>query len=89
MRHKLRVVALEYGDHICLPFCLTLTDRSDVLIYEDWVAVRAYQHRTDGASCTLVCLVHERHTLRLQLAMQFAHIDEGIQLLGITAPAAL
>ena len=54
-----RYVGLDVYKHYSTRlFGFVSTDRSDVLINEDWVAVGIHHHKTCGARRTLVCLAH-------------------------------
>jgi hypothetical protein len=50
-------------------FAFVSTDRSDVLINEDRVAVGIHHHKTCWARRTLVRLAHYLHASRLQLVL--------------------
>jgi len=50
---------------------------SDVLIDENRVSVGVHRDETGEARRAPVCLVHHLYTLRLQLALYFAHVGES------------
>jgi hypothetical protein len=51
---------------------------SDVLIDENRVSIRVHHHKTTGTSRAFVCLVLQVYSLRLELALEFAHVCESI-----------
>ncbi len=60
-----------------------------MLIDKHGIAVWIYNHETGGACAVLVCFGGQFHALRLELALEFAHIRELVELLGVAVPAGV
>ena len=60
-----------------------------MLIEENRVAIRVHYNEARGPGGVLICLAHQLYALRLQLALEFAHVGECIQLLGVLVPAGI
>ena len=62
---------------------------SDVLIDENLVSVGVKRDQTGGTRRALIRLLRQFHALGLKTALEFAHVRECSQLLGITVPAGV
>src|SRR5262245_40664169 len=65
------------------------TAHSDVLVHQDRVPVRVRHHEVGGPGRALVRLGHELDALRLEPALQLAHVRECGQLLRLLVPAGI
>src|SRR5438045_192293 len=66
-----------------------VTDHSDVLIDKNRIPVGVHHEKTGGPRRVLICFVHHLHALRLELALQFAHVCESNSFLGVAVPAGV
>src|SRR3990170_5185989 len=63
--------------------------RSDVLVDEDRVSVGVHGNKTSRPRRLFICLAHQFHALRLELALKLAHVCESVKFLGVTVPARI
>src|SRR4051812_14336139 len=68
---------------------LFVNQASDVLIDQDLVSVRVKYDEARRTFRGLVCLFRDRHTHRLQLALELAHVGECTQLPGVAIPTRI
>ena len=60
-----------------------------MLINENLISIRVYGHEAGRPGGLLIRLLEQFHALRLQLALQFADIGEGGQILRVAVPAGI
>ena len=63
--------------------------RSHVLIHEDWAPAGVHGEAVGRPCRPLVRLLLERRFLRLQLSLQPANVDEGVEPAGVAVPTVV